>query len=98
MAYDFKSASIQGRKSGSSNAKLFDGMQEEDSSAVVEGSRFKFEICQYHHLSLLIQSSLFLLDHDFAKDVLSKALCLIVSKLDVRYIDERQTDLVSRCL
>ena len=73
-------------------------MKEEDISTVVEGSIFKFEARHYHHLSLSIQSSLFSPDHNFAKDVLLEALCFMVSKSDVRYIDEKQNGFVSRCL
>ena len=89
---------IQGRESGSSGAKAFVGMKEGNIEMMVEGSLLKFETCQSHHLSLLIQSSLLSPDLNFAKDVLSKALCFIVSKSDVRYIDEKENGLVSRCL
>ena len=63
------SALIQGKKSGSSIAKLLNDMKEEDFSSMVEGSLFKSETRHYHHLSLLIQSSLFSPDHNFTKDV-----------------------------
>lgn len=92
------SALIQGRKSGSSIAKLLNDMKEEGISTIVERSLFKSETCHYHHLSLLIQSSLFSPDHNFTKDVLLDALCFIVSKSDVRYIDEKENHFMSRCL
>ena len=60
----------------------------ENVSTVVEGSLFKFGICHYH-LFLLIQSPLFSPDHRFAKGVLSEGLCFIVSRSDVKYIDEK---------
>ena len=84
------SALIQGRKSGSSIASLLNDMKEESISTMVEGSLFKSETRHYHHLSLLIQSSLFSPDHNSAQHVLLEALCFIVSRSDVRYIDEKE--------